>query len=944
MMAGKREQRIEELFQAAVNLAEPQRDAFLREQCDDETRAEVKKLLDFDQVKGGGLTADQSASLCPTQDAPISPGCEDQPKTPSRATTGLINHGRFLPGSILSDRYRIVGMLGQGGMGEVYRADDLELGQSVALKFLPKRLADDPRSLERFRGEVRLSRQVSHPNVCRVYDIGQIEGQWFLSMEYVDGEDLAQLLKRVGRFNAERATELARELCMGLQAAHEKAVLHRDLKPANIMIDGRGKLLITDFGLAEIADEVRGDDIRSGTPAYMSPEQLAGREVTQRSDVYSLGIILHEIYTGKPVWEADSMAELFEKRESSNAPTPISHAVELDPAVERTIRRCLEHDPDRRPSNAISVLAALPGGDPLAAALAAGETPSPTMVANSGGSSSLSIKVAAVALLGTLVALFLNIWCSDISKRINQSPLENEPAVLLNEIKEMITDEFGYEPGKESAHGFLIFPELSDEEIGFWYRQRPAGRGFVMNAFWGEVWGEFSWSRPGFQNPPQDMPGELSVILSGNKRLLYMSAVPEQALVTERISQPSEQTARWSDWFTPERTGFYLPTSPGDLPESEDSRETIPVLEIVEDRWWRPEVVYDSLGVWRGYDEDGASFLVEAASYRGQPVYFRKLLEDDSEEIFSNAAQDGKGGPLLGIVLLAIVFALACVWYNLWTGRGDRRGAFRFASYIFTLNIIALVCLSRLNVGIEFAYHRVFVIGISCALFSSARLWVWYLAFEPSVRRIWPQILTSFSRLLEGRVWDPLVGKHLLFGILFGAVGALSPTGNQLLHDWFDRETYLLPQTGLLALSGLRESIGTVATLHTKAIVLALFSMLLLLICRIIARSEQIAFVASAATFSIVMTILVGGSFMLTILSMLVFFGLMYFVLVRFGLLSLVAFYSAFLFLGRFPMTGDTSKWFFGHGVFIAIVTLAVAICASYTSVGGAKGLKQAAR
>jgi hypothetical protein len=143
-----------------------------------------------------------------------------------------------------------------------------------------------------------------------------------------------------------------------------KGVLHRDLKPANIMIDGRGKLLITDFGLAKIADDVCADDIRSGTPAYMSPEQLAGREVTESSDIYSLGIILHEIYTGTPVWAAESRAALFEKRRHTSTPLVASAAVELDPMVKHVIRRCLDQDPAARPQTAISVAAALPGGDP----------------------------------------------------------------------------------------------------------------------------------------------------------------------------------------------------------------------------------------------------------------------------------------------------------------------------------------------------------------------------------------------------------------------------------------------------------------------------------------------------------------------------------------------------------------------------------------------------
>jgi serine/threonine protein kinase len=168
-------------------------------------------------------------------------------------------------------------------MGEVYRAVDLKLNQAVALKFLPTSMAYNPRLLERFHGEVRIARQVSHPNVCRVYDLGEIEGSPYISMEYVDGEDLGSLLRRIGRLPGDKAVEIARKLCAGLAAAHAKGILHRGLKPANVMIDGRGQVLIMDFGLAALADQVDGAEVRNGTPAYMAPEQLAGREVTERS-------------------------------------------------------------------------------------------------------------------------------------------------------------------------------------------------------------------------------------------------------------------------------------------------------------------------------------------------------------------------------------------------------------------------------------------------------------------------------------------------------------------------------------------------------------------------------------------------------------------------------------------------------------------------------------
>ncbi len=177
-----------------------------------------------------------------------------------------MDEGRFPPGTLLAQRYRVVSLLGRGGMGEVYRANDLLLGQTVALKFLPAQWTSDEPTLARFRNEVRIARQISHPNVCRVYDIGAAEGSTYLSMEYVDGEDLASLLRRIGRLPQDKALEIARQLCAGLAAAHDKGVVHRDLKPGNIMLDGQGQLRITDFGLAGVAGEVK--DIRSGTPGY----------------------------------------------------------------------------------------------------------------------------------------------------------------------------------------------------------------------------------------------------------------------------------------------------------------------------------------------------------------------------------------------------------------------------------------------------------------------------------------------------------------------------------------------------------------------------------------------------------------------------------------------------------------------------------------------------
>src|SRR5690606_27697852 len=179
------------------------------------------------------------------------------------------------------------------------------------LKFLPPDVDRDPVRLTQLHTEVRMARQVSHPNVCRVYDIDEVDGHTFLSMEYVDGEDLSSLLKRIGRFPEDRALEIARQVCAGLAAAHSRGVIHRDFKPANVMLDGAGHVRITDFGLAGLS----GETIRAGTPAYMAPEQLAGGEVTARSDVYSLGLVLYEIFTGRRALEGNNLAELIRRRE-----------------------------------------------------------------------------------------------------------------------------------------------------------------------------------------------------------------------------------------------------------------------------------------------------------------------------------------------------------------------------------------------------------------------------------------------------------------------------------------------------------------------------------------------------------------------------------------------------------------------------------------------------
>jgi len=300
-----------------------------------------------------GLVAEEDPASLETEPSPADAGRSSADSSPASK-----ERGRFAPGAQLAGRYRIVSLLGRGGMGEVYRADDLKLDQPVAMKFLPTRLERDEGLLARFLNELRTARQVSHPNVCRVHDIAEVDGRHFLSMEYVDGEDLASLLRRIRRVPQDTALQFAQQICAGLAAVHAQGILHRDLKPANVMIDGAGRPKIADFGLASLAEDDEDGDLRSGTPAYMAPEQFAGQPPTVRTDLYALGLLFFELFTGKPAFDGKTTSDA--RRHIDSVPSKPTRLVEgLDPGIERVILRCLERDPADRFQNAEELQKAL---------------------------------------------------------------------------------------------------------------------------------------------------------------------------------------------------------------------------------------------------------------------------------------------------------------------------------------------------------------------------------------------------------------------------------------------------------------------------------------------------------------------------------------------------------------------------------------------------------
>ncbi|XYH95736.1 protein kinase domain-containing protein [Sorangium sp. So ce1128] len=250
------------------------------------------------------------------------------------------------PRQVLAGRYELLGLVGIGGMGSVYRARDLELEEVVAVKVLRRELSGAPEVIERFRREVRLARKVTHPNVARVFDIGEHEGDRFLTMEFVDGEALAGLLARERRLSVSRAIDIAESVCEGLGAAHRAGVIHRDLKPDNVLIGRGGRVVLTDFGIARALapDGEAGKTLGSvlGTPAYMAPEQVQGAaDIDARADLYALGAMLYEMLTGERAWQGDAPLAVAAARLVSDAPDPRHRRADLPDALARMVLRCM---------------------------------------------------------------------------------------------------------------------------------------------------------------------------------------------------------------------------------------------------------------------------------------------------------------------------------------------------------------------------------------------------------------------------------------------------------------------------------------------------------------------------------------------------------------------------------------------------------------------------
>ena len=827
---------------------------------------------------------------------------------------------RFAPGAMVAGRYRLVALLGKGGMGEVYRADDLILDQPVALKFLPSGVQDEGR-LGPLHNELRVARQVSHKNVCRLYDLGEAGGQRFLTMEYIDGEDLATLIRRIGRLPHDKAVQIARQLCAAIAAAHERGVIHRDLKPANVMIDGRGDVRVTDFGIATAKSDTAEF---VGTPQYMAPEQFSGGAASIKSDIYALGLTLFEVFTGRRAQDSKTLEDLKRFHQTGTHTTPSSIVRDLDPGVERVILRCLERDPDRRPSSALAVAAELPGGDPLAAALAAGETPSPDVLAAAGESEALGVGYG-LTLVGAVIAgLLVFAAASQRTSIIGRTPLEDPPAVLVNRAENLIAS-LGYTdaPG-DTASGFTDFEDYTQ-----WLRSRSLGpaRWDVLSS--GNPSAVLFWYRSSprqllpveddsvsLTDPPSIETGMHEVVLDPRGRLQRFRSVPPQF-----DESPNTQTpVAWAALF--EAAGLSLSAFTEAQPH------------------WAPPDFADTRAAWTGPHPtlEDVTLRVEGAGYRGKPVFFDVIgpwtdPERQQPDPISVADQIFVGLIFTTLGVL-VAFAALLARRHIRADRADRRGAWRVTSFLAMAGTLAWLLRASHSSSVEGEVGLVFKAAgdlvLLCVIF-----WTVYVALEPYVRKLRPDALLGWSRLLTGHIRDPRVGRDLLIGVIFGVTLALMDVAKATIvpalgygapYPRYGVSELMVGDGSSAFWGALLESIAAVGG--------ALFATFGIVIARLVLRVRWLALIVTTLFLSLT------ASYDMSVMPLSLVFSLtsgalLTVVAIRFGLLALVVTWFAWGIITAVPMTLEFSHWRADASNWTLAVLVALTLFGFYASRAG---------
>ena len=568
---------------------------------------------------------------------------------------------------------------------------------------------------------------------------------------------------------ADRATEIARQLCLGLHAAHEEGSSAQGSQARQYHDRWAGKAAHYRFWPGR--DRRRRSPrttFAAGLRPTCRPSNWPAAKSRRAATSTRWALILHEIYTGKQVWRSNSLANLVAQRSDESPLSPSSH-VDLDPLVDAVIQRCLEPSPEKRPSTVINVLASLPGGDPLRAALAAGETPSPEMVADAGesGRAPLALGIGLFAAVCVLLAIIPIV--ADLAHWVNLSDYQEfQPTVLEQNAKDWISrldlnsgrndSVYGYSPGQGNGR-----------PLEFWYRQHS---GRLVPQLRYPTASHLNWQVT-VTDPSPLVPGMLSVRLAANKRFDSGQQLLELLAIPTSTSTPASANAQ-PEWSNLLKLVGLDPARMERVPEAQWPKNS------------RPPLYAEAVSVWKHPDSPDDQCLL--ASLGGKLVYFCRGVNDlgNFQPIFSqqderpNGLRADVGGFRAGVVNALFTLFLGCAtllaFYNLRMGRSDTRGALRFTLSFFLFDLALRT--TAVHHAADFGREAYF--AFDALIFSTAitfRISIYYVALEPFVRRRWPELLISWSRLLDGRIRDPLFGRDVLVGCLVGASWALATAG-----------------------------------------------------------------------------------------------------------------------------------------------------------------------
>ena len=685
----------------------------------------------------------------------------------------------------------------------------------------------------------------------------------------------------------EKGLQIARQLCMGLEAAHQQGVLHRDLKPANVMVDGQGNVRIADFGLATVA---KGDDEPGslvGTPAYMAPEQLRSGHTSVRSDLYSLGAILFEVFTGKRSANHSESAGLNASSSDENSSFPS----DIDPRIRDVVYKCLRESPENRPDSAAEVHRLLPATDPIQAALEAGQTPSPTDVASAGGSGVLKPWQAVLLFAAAVVGL----WSLMLLDRETPKAFA-EPPIRLQVQAESILQAAGLEtlPGRFTAHGYRYDQDLIDSPVDdrspieYWYRTSPES--LIPHAT--TNFGRSQSRVRTLHNPPPLRSGMVSLRLSADgERLRELMCVPDLELPdreNDRLEIPAatwEQLFRlaghrFSDFDTA-KPKWPLPFSgqPYAWTKSQDEKELVRV-EAASDG---VKVVYFQV-IWpQGPGETTRQWTVDRgdgqSTWGWQAMAYRRMPGETANTWFFAGT--------LWYGILSVAFFLAI--------RNIRRGNCNIRGSVI-LAIVALIT-SLIRTALEADYVNDFRNlpllldhALNIALINAIGIGVMYAALEPLMRSALPHTMISWSRTLSGQ-FDAMVARDMAIGLVLGIWILCIP---------FYLEPVPAPGFSWIALMGSRQAIAQIVGAVGWTLTICMLSMTFVLILRLTVRKLWIACIALFGIWIwMAMQMNMQPVIMMSIL--IVFFIL----LMRFGLVACMAYEFGIYIVSRLPLTHD---------------------------------------